>query len=212
MPIDASVTGSLVTLATHVINDLGLWGVFGLLVMSALIGVPGTEVTMLFAGFNVFQGHLSLGGIIAAGVAGDVVGASIAYLIGYLGLHDLLEHLPGPLHTSARQLDRAHSWFERFGSPVIAVSRLLPLIRAAFPYAAGVAEMTYWRFLAAATVGSLIWIGGLAFLGRAVGSDWQTWRHYLDYVDYAAAALFLGAIVYLLVRREQERRARAAAL
>ncbi len=211
MPLDASVTGSLVTLATHVINDLGLWGIFALLVMSALIGVPGTEVTMLFAGFNVFEGHLSMGGIIAAGVAGDVVGASLAYLIGYLGLHELLERLPGPLHASARQLDRAHAWFERFGSPVIAVSRMLPLIRAAFPYAAGVAEMTYWRFLAAATVGSLIWISGLAFLGRAVGSDWQNWRHYLDYVDYAAAALFLGAIVYLLVRREQERRARAAA-
>ncbi len=211
MPIDASVTGSLVTLATHVINDLGLWGIFALLVMSALIGVPGTEVTMLFAGFNVFEGHLSMGGIIAAGVAGDVVGASIAYLIGYLGLHELLEHLPGPLHASARQLDRAHAWFERFGSPVIAVSRLLPLIRAAFPYAAGVAEMTYWRFLAAAAVGSLIWISGLAFLGRAVGSDWENWRHYLDYVDYAAAALFLGAIVYLLVRREHERRARTAA-
>ena len=185
MPLDASVTGSLVTLATHVINDLGLWGIFALLVMSALIGVPGTEVTMLFAGFNVFEGHLSMGGIIAAGVAGDVVGASLAYLIGYLGLHELLERLPGPLHASARQLDRAHAWFERFGSPVIAVSRMLPLIRAAFPYAAGVAEMTYWRFLAAATVGSLIWISGLAFLGRAVGSDWQNWRHYLDYVDYA---------------------------
>jgi len=161
---------------------------------------------MLFAGFNVFEGHLSIGGIIAAGVAGDLVGASLAYLIGYLGLHELLERLPGPLHTSARQLDRAHAWFERFGSPVIAVSRLMPLIRAAFPYAAGVAEMTYWRFLAAAAVGSLIWIGGLGLLGRAVGSEWQSWRHYLGYVDYAAAALFVVAVGYLLIRRTQEHR------
>ena len=42
---------------------------------SGVIGVPGTEPTMLFAGFDVFQGNLTLLGIIVAGVVGDVAGA-----------------------------------------------------------------------------------------------------------------------------------------
>ena len=197
----ASITNSLVTVATHIIRSLGLWGVGALTVSSGVIGVPGTEATMLFAGFNVYQGHLSLPGIIVAGVIGDLIGATIAYTIGYYGLHELLERPGSPLRISARHLETAHSWFDRFGAPVILVSRLLPLIRAAFPYAAGIAEMAYWRFISLAAVGSIIWIGGLGILGKAVGSDWQSWRAHLDYVDYGAVALVVLALAWLLFKR-----------
>lgn len=197
----ASITNSLVTVATHIIRSLGLWGVGALTVSSGVIGVPGTEATMLFAGFNVYQGHLSLPGIIAAGVIGDLIGATIAYTIGYYGLHELLERPGSPLRISARHLDTAHSWFDRFGAPVIVVSRLLPLIRAAFPYAAGIAEMAYWRFISLAAVGSIIWIGGLGILGKAVGSNWQSWRAHLDYVDYGAVALVVLALAWLVFKR-----------
>jgi len=84
---------------------------------------------------------------------------------------------------------------------VVFLSRLVPFVRAIFPYAAGVAEMPFWRFLLFATLGSIVWITGLGVLGRAVGSNWQHWRHNLEYVDYAAAALLVAAIVYLIVRR-----------
>jgi membrane protein DedA with SNARE-associated domain len=210
VPLDASITESLVTFATNVINDLGLLGIAVLIITSAVIGIPGTEVTMLFAGFNVYQGHLSMAGVIAAGVIGDLIGATIAYVIGYKGLHEWLARAPGPLHVSPKQLERAHAWFDRFGAPVITVSRLIPLVRAVFPYAAGIAEMPYPRFIVAAAIGSLIWIGGLAFLGRAVGSDWSTWHHYLQYVDYAALVGLICVVGYVVLRRQRERRERTA--
>jgi membrane protein DedA with SNARE-associated domain len=196
----ASLTGPLVNLATHLIGSLGLAGVALLNVITGIIGVPGTEPTMLFAGFNVFQHHLTLVGIIVAGVAGDVAGASIAYAIGYYGRRELLERKGSKLHVSSSGLDRAHRWFERWGAPTIFVSRMLPLVRAAFPYAAGVSEMPYIRFLPLAALGSLIWIGALAVLGQAVGSQWQTWRHHLEYVDYVGAAAVVALIVYAIVR------------
>ncbi len=201
----ASLTGPLVNFATHLISTLGLAGVFLLNTITAIVGVPGTEPTMLFAGFDVFRGTLSLPGIIAAGVVGDLAGASIAYAIGYYGRRELLEREGSKLHVNAGGLDRAHRWFERWGAPVIFVSRMLPFVRAAFPYAAGVAEMAYWRFLALAALGSLIWISALAFLGRAVGSQWPAWRHHLEYVDYAAGAVLVAAIVYAVVRYRRSR-------
>ncbi len=197
----ASLTEPLVKLATHLIADLGLAGVALLTLSSGVIGIPGTEPTMLFAGFDVFQGHLSLVGIIIAGVIGDVLGASIAYAIGYWGSQELLEHQGSKLHVKQGSIDRAHRWFDRYGTPVIFVSRLLPFIRAAFPYAAGVARMPFLRLLVMATLGSIVWIGGLGLLGREVGSQWQTWRHHLEYVDYVGAAVLVAAIVYLIVRR-----------
>ena len=72
----ASITGPLVDLATNLIGSLGLAGIVILNTMTGVIGVPGTEPTMLFAGFNVYDGHLTLIGIIVAGVIGDMLGAA----------------------------------------------------------------------------------------------------------------------------------------
>jgi membrane protein DedA with SNARE-associated domain len=202
----ASVTDSLVTLATHIINDLGLAGVALLTLTSGVIGMPGSEPTMLFAGFNVSEGHLSLFWIIVSGVLGDMIGASIAYGIGYWGREELVERHGNKLHISKQRLDRAHSWFERYGAPVIVVSRCIPFARAAFPYAAGVARMGYVRFLIFGTIGSIIWITALGVLGDAVGSQWQSWRHHLEYVDYVGAALVVAAIAYLVIRITRSRR------
>ena len=199
----ASLTGPLVNLATSIIRHLGLAGVLGLTAVTGVIGVPGTEPTMLFAGFNVYQHHLSLLGIIIAGSVGDVLGASIAYAIGFYGSRELLEHQVNKLHVNQKGLDRAHRWFERYGAPVVFVSRLIPFVRAAFPYAAGVARMGYLRFVALAAVGSVIWIGALGILGRAVGHSWESWRHHLEYADYAAVAIVVLAIVAFLYRRRR---------
>jgi membrane protein DedA with SNARE-associated domain len=202
----ASVTDSLVTLATHIIRDVGLVGVLIMTMTSGVVGVPGSEPTMLFAGFDVYQGNLSLVGIIVFGVLGDMIGASIAYAIGYWGREELVERHGNKLHISKSRLDRAHRWFDRWGAPVIVVSRCIPFARAAFPYAAGVARMGYVRFLIFGTIGSTIWITAMGVLGNAVGSNWQSWRHNLEYVDYVAAAVLVAAIAYLIVRVRAGRR------
>jgi membrane protein DedA with SNARE-associated domain len=103
--------------------------------------------------------------------------------------------------VSEHRLERAHRWFERYGSPVVFVSRLLPGVRAVFPYAAGVSEMPFVRFFVFTLLGSIIWISGLAVLGREVGHNWSSWRKHLEYGDYALAALLVLAIAYLVLRR-----------
>ncbi len=203
----ASVTAPLVNLATSVIGSLGYAGVAALTAMTAVVGVPGTEPVMLFAGFDVYKGELTLVGIILAGVAGDMLGASVAYAIGYYGRRELLERQGSKLHVSPRRLDSAHRWFERYGAPVIFVSRCIPFARAAFPYAAGVAEMPFVPFFAFAALGSIVWITALGVLGREVGQNWQSWRHHLEYVDYAVVAIVVLGIAWLIVRRARSGKA-----
>jgi membrane protein DedA with SNARE-associated domain len=202
----ASLTQPLVNLATNLIGDLGLAGVTLLMTITGVVGVPGTEPTMLFAGFDVYNHTLSLPGIIIAGVVGDVLGGSIAYAIGYYGSRELGDRQNSKFHISQRKLDRAHMWFERYGAPTVFVSRFIPVVRAAFPYAAGASKMPYVRFVVLAALGSIVWVSGLAVLGREVGSNWTSWRHHLEYVDYVGAALVVAAIVYLIVRRNRPER------
>jgi membrane protein DedA with SNARE-associated domain len=208
MFIDASVTASLVTFATHVVQHLGLAGVTLLITMSQLIIVPGTEVTMLFAGFSVDNHHLSLVGIIIAGVLGDVIGASVAYAIGHYGLVELLARR-GPLHIEQAKIERTGVWVKRFGAPVVALSRLIPVFRSAPPYAAGIVKMGYPRFVAMSAMGSVVWIAGWALVGKAVGKQWPQWKHHLDYVDYAVVLLVVVALGGWLVKRMRTRTATA---
>jgi membrane protein DedA with SNARE-associated domain len=209
--LHASLTGPLVDFGTNVIKDLGLAGVVVMMATSGIIGLPGTEPTMLFAGFDVYQGQQTLIGVIVSGVVGDMLGASVAYAIGYWGRIELIERHGNKLHVSAARLERARTWFDRYGSPVIFFSRLIPGIRAVFPYAAGVAEMPFARFFVFATLGSIAWVTGLAVLGREVGQNWTSWRHHLEYADYALLAIVVLAVAYLVMRRVRAARSRSAA-
>ena len=177
---------------------------------TGVIALPGTEPTMLFAGFNVYEGHLSLIGIFVAGILGDIIGATIAYAIGRWGGQELIDRQGSKIHLSPRRVARAHGWFERYGQPAIFISRLIPFGRFAVPSAAGIAEMSYQRFIVPALLGTIPWIVGLGVLGREVGSNWQSWRHHLEYADYAVIALILLAIAYLVLRRVRTSRSRAA--
>ena len=208
------MSGVLVTVATHVIRSLGYAGVGLLIGVSAVIAVPGTELPMLFAGFNVYQHHLGLVGIILAGVIGDVLGASVAYAIGRFASEELVKRHGAKFHAKPDDLARANRWFERYGAGTIVVSRWLPVIRAAFPYAAGVSKMRFGRFVAMATLGSIVWIGFLGILGNAVGSQWQSWRHHLSYVDYAGVVVIVALLAWGIlrwIRRAREDNAAAAA-
>jgi len=196
----ASVTSGLVTLATHVIDHLAYAGVGLMILVSGVIAVPGTEAPMLFAGFDVYNGKLSLLGIIVAGVAGDVLGVIAAYWIGRIGGRELIERHGRKIHVSVKDLDRTHRWFGRWGAPVMFFGRFTPLIRVVFPYAAGVAEMPFGRCVAFAALGSIGWITGLALLGREVGQEWPKWRNHLEYADYAALAVLIVVVAFLIWR------------
>ena len=90
-PVFASLTDPLVQFAVDVVDKLGLPGVFALMVAeSACIPIP-SEGTMLFAGFNVSEGHYSLIAVVLVATAANVVGSWIAYAVGYYGRVDILE-------------------------------------------------------------------------------------------------------------------------
>jgi membrane protein DedA with SNARE-associated domain len=203
----ASVTASLTKFATHAIGSLGLAGVGLLTLSTGVVGLPGTEPTMLFAGFDVYNGRFTLLGIIILGLIGDLLGAGIAYAIGYYAREEIQGRRSRALHMSGRRVERAHGWFERYGSPALFVSRMVPVVRSAFPYAAGVGEMPVARFALLTTLGSIPWIVGLAVLGREVGHDWRSWRHHLEYVDYVGIAVVVAVLIYLIVRWRRGRMA-----
>ncbi len=197
----ASITGPLVDLATKFIDQVGLAGLFVLMTLeSACIPIP-SEATMLFAGFDVSKGKWSLLEITLVGSVANLVGSWIAYAVGYFGRIELLEKHGGKLHISPKQLARADRWFERYGAAAVFFSRMLPIVRTFISLPAGVARMPLGRFSVLTFLGCVPWVFALGFVGKQVGSNWESWRHYFEYVDYAVALLIVVGVGYLLVKR-----------
>jgi membrane protein DedA with SNARE-associated domain len=210
MLVLASVTDRLVDFAVNVIGDLGIAGIFALMVPeSACIPIP-SEATMLFAGFNVSEGKFTLFAAVAAGVAANVVGSWIAYAIGYYGRLELLEKHGGKLHIKKSHLEWADRWFETHGEATVFFARMLPIIRTFISLPAGAARMPFWRFTLFTTLGCIPWVFMLAFVGKQAGDNWTQWKDKLHYVDYAVLALIIVGVVYWIVRRRRARTATAA--
>src|SRR5438067_12247108 len=134
----ASISERLVTFAVNTIGDLGLGGVFVLMLAeSACIPIP-SEATMLFAGFAVSQGRFSLFAIVAIGVLANLVGSWIAYAVGYFGRIELVERHAHRLHIKPSHLAWADRWFARYGEATVFFTRILPIIRTFISLPAGV--------------------------------------------------------------------------
>jgi membrane protein DedA with SNARE-associated domain len=212
----ASVTESLVNVTWHFVRDAGLPAVFVLMALgSACIPIP-SEVVMLFAGFAVAQPgasgahhHLTMTGIVLAGLLGTLVGSWIAYAVGRGGRLELFERHGHLVHMGPSQIDRADRWFQRYGQPAVLYGRMIPLVRAFVSLPAGIARMPIGRFTVLTTIGSIPWVLALALAGHALGSDWKSVRKGFEYVDYAIVVLIVAVILYAIVRRRAARRTAA---
>jgi membrane protein DedA with SNARE-associated domain len=206
----ASVTDSLVNIAWHFVRDAGLPAIFVLMLAeSACIPIP-SEATMLFAGFAVADPggsaahhHLTLIGVVAAGVLGNLIGSWLAYWVGRAGRLELVERHGAKLHIKPSHLAWADRWFERYGARAIFFSRMLPVIRTFISLPAGVARMPFWRFTLLTLAGCIPWVLALELLGEGVGHRWHSLKDNLQYVDYAIVALAVAGAIYLLARRRR---------
>ena len=201
--ITDKILNPVVNVATDFISSAGLPAVFILMTLeSACIPVP-SEAIMLFAGFSVSNGDLTLTGIVVAGVLGNLAGSWIAYAVGYYGRLELLErhHV---FHVNPKHLRWAESWFERHGEATVFFARMLPIIRTFISLPAGVARMPFWRFTGFTLAGCVPWVLMLAIVGREVGDNWEKWRHNLAYLDYLVLVAVVGLVVYLILRRRRD--------
>jgi membrane protein DedA with SNARE-associated domain len=206
----ASISETIVNETSHFVRTAGLPGIFALMAASsACIPIP-SEVVMLFAGFVVAdktgsgsEHHLTMVGIVLAGLVGTMVGSWVAYAVGRGGRLELLERHGDKVHMGPAQIERADRWFQRHGEQIVLVGRLIPVIRAFVSLPAGVAKMPFTRFSVLTAIGSIPWVLGFALAGHALGGDWKSVRNGLEYVDYVLLALLVIGIAYLIVRRRR---------
>jgi membrane protein DedA with SNARE-associated domain len=212
----ASVTGSI----TSLVGDHGVYAVFALMVLSAVIPAA-SEVVMIYGGavaagafvdahVIVFGQRISTGfwayaAMALAGVLGGLAGALVGWAIGAFGGRPFLERYGGWLHVTSARLERAEGWFARFGPLAVSGGLSVPVARSFVAIPAGVARMDLRRFAPFALVGCVPFCFGLAGAGYALGHSWGEFHDAFRYVDWAVVAGALVLVVYLVLRRRSSR-------
>ncbi|HLY76819.1 MAG TPA: DedA family protein [Thermoplasmata archaeon] len=198
---------TVVSWITRILRLGGYPGLFGLMAVESF-GIPPipSEVILPFTGFLVALGLMSFGAALATAVAGALVGCFVAYAVGRWGRDWLSTRAPARLRLDPRHLALMDQWFAHYGEVMVAVARLIPLVRAYISYPAGTAEMNPVKFGIFTFLGGLPFIAGLIYAGVLLQSRWNLLVPYFNYADYAIVVVFGVFLVWLFLRWRRDAR------
>jgi len=208
----ASILSEITDLLTTVVGDYGLYAVFLLMLVDAVL--PAASEAVMVYGGAVAAGAFASQEIVLFGTALEpglesylavALAGTIGYLVGslggwWLGLHGgrpLLERHGRWLHVNEAKLDRAERWFERWEDWAVFFGRITPVVRSFVSIPAGVFHVPLARYALLTLAGSAIWCFALAGVGWALGSQWEEFHHAFHYVDYAIIATLAAGAAWL---------------
>ena len=89
---------------------------------------------------------------------------------------------------SSKNVDRAHDFFEHYGSKAVILAHFVPIMRTFIPVAAGVGKMSWRRFTVYNLIGVIGWGTGVTLLGYFLGGI-AFIREHVTYVTLAFIAI-----------------------
>lgn len=181
-----------------------------MLLESTVIPVP-SELVVAPAAYHAAAGNLDIWLVILFSTLGADVGATINYLAGwYLGrpiIYKFANSKWGHLCLlNQEKVEKSERYFDEHGMVATITGRLLPGIRHLISIPAGLAKMSYWKFLLYTTIGAASWHTILALLGHYMHSFVpedqlkEKILEYGEYIKFCLIFLVILACLYFLVK------------
>jgi membrane-associated protein len=176
----------------------------GLVVLPVLPGdsilfIAGTVVAA--AGLNV---HLLVFILAAAAIMGDSVNYAIGHFIG-----PRVFDRPDSRWLKQAHLRRTQAFYDKYGGVTIIIGRFVPVIRSFAPFLAGVARMSYQRFLPYNVIGGILWIASLVYAGYLFGNiPWVRDNLAIIVIVFVVVSLIPATMTFLKERRGRRAAAR----
>jgi len=162
----------------EIVNDYQTWTYLilfliifietGVVVMPFL---PGDSLLfaagMLAAQPNELNVWIMIALLLIAAIAGD----SMNYSIGRrFGMEITKFKLFGKRVVKDEQIEKTHSFYEKYGSKTIVIARFVPIVRTLAPFVGGIGRMHYGTFLTYNVVGGFLWVVGITLAGYFLGN------------------------------------------
>ncbi|MGQ0684578.1 DedA family protein [Bradyrhizobium sp.] len=169
--------------------------------------IPGSTVILALSAL-VPGGELRLEGVMAAAMAGALLGDGTAFWIGHRRQREILS--AWPLASYPRLIEESEAFFGRWGTLAVFFARFVPPIRAFVPITAGSLGMAPWKFYGVNAAAILMWAAAhtlpgvlaVSVLHRYAGLPHHehVGKHLWIYAVIGGAAL-LGAAIWVVRRR-----------
>jgi len=157
--------------------------------------LPGDSL-LFTAGLFARSGHLNLSYLLILLFIAAVLGDNCNYWVGRkIGLKIFSLKIKGKLIVKKEYLDKTHVFFEKHGTKAIIMARFVPIVRTFSPFAAGVAEMNYKKFVSFDLLGGALWIGSLSIAGYLLG-EVEFIRKHIDLVCLGIILLSVLPIIF----------------
>jgi len=195
---------------TNTVASAGYVGVFLLMLAENLFPPIPSELIMPLAGFAAARGQMSLWGVVVAGVAGTLAGNvfwfELARAFGAARTKRLCARYGGWLGITGEDLEKAQNTLRRHGPWAVFLGRMMPGIRTVISIPAGLIEMPRVAFYGLTTLGSTLWVGGLAVVGFVLEDRFAVVETYIDPFSKVFLVLLVLAFAWPVVRVWMRRR------
>jgi len=174
---------------------------------SSVVPLPSEVVIPPAAHLAYTQGNMTLTGVVIAGTMGSWLGATVMYWGARLLGRPLVMKFGRYVMISPEKVAAAEAWSDRFGTPGVFISRLLPVIRHLIGLPAGIVRMHYGWYSVATLLGSAIWSTVLCWVGVTAGQDEALMHGSLSRITLwlGGAGAVLVALYYVFVHRYMRR-------
>lgn len=190
------------------IKSYGVYAVFFLMISNGFASTPPSEAILGFAGVFVSYGHLDFYLTILAGVTGNIVGATLLYVIGLKIGYDWILKLKKKLKSTGKIGYKLSFWLpdrefiiyfqtlfmRKVGFIFVGIFRCFPVIRSIVSLPAGMAKMAALRFILYSFIGCFIWACFWVGLGFLLSESWQQWSMWITIV----LLVFLGGLLFYI--------------
>lgn len=193
---------------------------FFMLIESTAIPFP-SEVVVPPAAYRAASGELNIWLVLLSSTLGAAVGSTINYAAGYyLGrplIYKFANSKWGKMCLlNQEKIEKSEKFFDDHGMVATITGRLIPGIRQLISIPAGLAKMSYWRFLLYTVIGAGAWNAVLAGLGYYLHTfvpknqlDSKV-SEYGEYIKLVILALVGVAILYFAIKWFIKNRAQKA--
>lgn len=189
---------------------------FLMLLESTVIPVP-SELVVAPAAYHAASGELNVLLVVLFATIGADLGASINYFVAlYVGrpvIYKFANSRWGKLCLLNQQkVEKSERYFDEHGIVATLTGRLIPGIRHLISIPAGLARMSYWKFLLYTTIGAGLWHAILAamgwYLSTFVPEDQleSTIEQYNHYIVGAIVGIVVLVIAYFVAKKVFQRK------
>ncbi|MDO8470572.1 MAG: DedA family protein, partial [bacterium] len=109
------------------------------------------------------------------------------------------------LFIAKNDLDLAEKLFSKYGTLVVFLSRMLPVLRTFISFPAGIARMNQTTFLVYTFAGSALWSIVLTYVGVAAGVNWGILSPLFRKFDWIIVLCGIFLVVWWIRRHSKQR-------